>query len=204
MNETPLAPVAPQDFSPFCQKILSRAKQMFQSNPDWVTFFRENLGAGSMARKLFKASGDYLAFERTPEYQEIQRLVNQLRNRKISPTAVNEPTRVITVRLPESLHEALRLEADDHATSINKLCISKLLQVLDDMPKNSKPAGAMPARMPATTTNAQSNQLAPAPAGNLGSTNNPNSATGQPTHPMQPTMSAPPNFRSTYTPHGNH
>ena len=42
-----------------------------------------------------------------------------------------EPTRVITVRLPKSLHEALRVEAHEHQTSMNKLCISKLLQFID-------------------------------------------------------------------------
>ena len=42
-----------------------------------------------------------------------------------------EPTRVITVRLPKSLHEALRVEAHEHRTSMNKLCISKLLQFID-------------------------------------------------------------------------
>ena len=43
-----------------------------------------------------------------------------------------EPTRVITVRLPKSLHEALQAQAHLHQTSMNKLCISKLLQVIDD------------------------------------------------------------------------
>jgi predicted HicB family RNase H-like nuclease len=38
---------------------------------------------------------------------------------------------VITVRLPKSLHESLRAEAHDRRTSMNKLCISKLLQVVD-------------------------------------------------------------------------
>jgi predicted HicB family RNase H-like nuclease len=48
--------------------------------------------------------------------------------------AVNpdEPTRVITVRLPKCLHEALRAEAHEHRTSMNKLCISKLLQFIDE------------------------------------------------------------------------
>lgn len=184
---TATTPLTPQEFSACCQKILSRAKQMFQANPDWVTFFRENLGAGSMARKVFKDSNDFLAFERTPEFQEVQRLVGQLRNRKISPNAVNEPTRVITVRLPESLHEALRLEAEDHDTSINKLCISKLLQVLDELPKSTKSAPANRIAQPAIANPAMANST----SNNMGNT------TG---HPMQPAMSAPPNFRSTYNP----
>ncbi|MEM1304746.1 MAG: hypothetical protein AAGG46_07605, partial [Planctomycetota bacterium] len=45
--------------------------------------------------------------------------------------AETEPTRVITVRLPKSMHEYLRTEAHDLRTSMNKLCISKLLQVIE-------------------------------------------------------------------------
>ena len=38
---------------------------------------------------------------------------------------------MITVRLPQSLHETLRIEAYQHCTSMNKLCISKLLQFIE-------------------------------------------------------------------------
>ena len=43
-----------------------------------------------------------------------------------------EPTKVITVRMPKSLHEFLRTEAHERKTSMNKLCISKLLQFVDN------------------------------------------------------------------------
>ena len=43
----------------------------------------------------------------------------------------HEPTRVITIRLPRSLHESLRAEAHVRETSMNKLCIAKLLQALE-------------------------------------------------------------------------
>jgi hypothetical protein len=36
------------------------------------------------------------------------------------------------VRLPKSLHEALKEEAHVYRTSMNKLCISKLLQFIDN------------------------------------------------------------------------
>ena len=35
------------------------------------------------------------------------------------------------MRLPKSLHETLQEEAFEHRTSMNKLCISKLLQFID-------------------------------------------------------------------------
>ena len=43
----------------------------------------------------------------------------------------SEPPQVITIRLPRCLHDALRVEAHEHRTSMNKLCISKLLQLID-------------------------------------------------------------------------
>ncbi len=58
-------------------------------------------------------------------------------NRRPDETQVgdngSEPTRVITVRLPRSLHLALKDEAQARGTSMNQLCIVKLVQALDEM-----------------------------------------------------------------------
>ena len=83
-----------------------------------------------MVRKLFASPEDLAAFEKTPEYAEIQQMLAKLRERGALAEG-KEPTRVITVRLPKSLHESLRAEAHDRKTSMNQLCISKLLQVID-------------------------------------------------------------------------
>ena len=143
MNETMVQ--TQEGFSTRCQKVLQVARELFQSKPDWVTFFRETLGVSGAARSVFPRQQDYVAFEKSREYAEIQNMVLALRNRKIPGSSGNEPTRVITVRLPESLHEALKAEASDHNTSMNKLCISKLLQVLVDSAagKNATPQRAM-------------------------------------------------------------
>jgi predicted HicB family RNase H-like nuclease len=71
-----------------------------------------------------------VAFEKTGEYSEIQQMLAKLRERTAGADG-REPTRVITVRLPKSLHETLKAEAHDRKTSMNQLCISKLLQVID-------------------------------------------------------------------------
>ena len=84
---------------------------------------------------------EYVKFEQSEEFAEIQKMVAGLRTRKAGG-GKNEPTRVITVRLPESLHEALKAEASDHNTSMNKLCISKLLQVLIEEEKANQAAAA--------------------------------------------------------------
>ncbi len=132
-----------QEFTARCQRVLQVAKQLFQGRPDWVTFFREVLGVNGAARNVFPDQAEYVLFEQSPEFADIQTMVANLRNKKANSSGKNEATRVITVRLPESLHEALKAEAADHKTSMNKLCISKLLQVLlDEEEENERQAAA--------------------------------------------------------------
>ena len=121
-------PVAHEDRKHTAQRI---AHEMFHQQPDWITFFREVLGVDGLLRKLFNSPEELAAFEKTPEYAEIQLLLARLRERTGAAADGKEPTRVITVRLPKSLHEALKTEAHDRKTSMNQLCISKLLQVID-------------------------------------------------------------------------
>ena len=113
-------------------KVLRVASELYRQNPDWVTFFREVLGVEGVIRRVFSNQDDLARFEQSQEYAEIQQMVAKLRERATEPVDSREPTRVITVRLPKSLHEALRSEAHDRKTSMNQLCISKLLQMLDD------------------------------------------------------------------------
>jgi predicted HicB family RNase H-like nuclease len=59
-------------------------------------------------------------------------MLDDLRNRQRDRPASREAQRVVTVRMPRSLHESLKAEADDMRVSINTLCISKLLKILDE------------------------------------------------------------------------
>ena len=115
------------------QEVIRVAEELYRQGPDWVAFFREVLGVEGLVRKLYNTPDSLAAFEQTDEYQQIQLMVAKLRERgDDSKSDSKEPTRVITVRLPKSLHESLRLEAHGRHTSMNKLCISKLLQIVDD------------------------------------------------------------------------
>ena len=114
------------------------ASELFQKTPDWVTFFREVLGVEGLVRKLFPTAEEYSAFEQSAEYAEIKSMVARLREKSGDAATGKEPTRVITVRLPKSLHESLRVEAHGRNTSMNHLCISKLLQVIEDSEKEEK------------------------------------------------------------------
>lgn len=114
------------------QEVCRVAAELFRQTPDWVTFFREVLGVEGVARRVFSNPEEMEAFEQTAEYAEIQGMVAKLRERSRSQTESNEPTRVITVRLPKSLHESLKAESHQRRTSMNQLCISKLLQIIDN------------------------------------------------------------------------
>ncbi len=190
MNETM---IQQEGFSGRCQKVLQVAKELYLSKPDWVTFFRETLGVNGAARSVFKTQAEYVSFEQCSEYNEIQQMVANLRNRKIPGNGSNEPTRVITVRLPESLHEALKAEASDHNTSMNKLCISKLLQVLIEASKPAGMAAAMNAPVPTPSRTA----LPPVPKPSFKPPVPAPSA-----HPT-PAGSMSPSFRSTYESQSN-
>ena len=158
MNE----PMTQEGFTVRCQKILQVAKDLYQRRPDWVTFFRETLGVNGAARSVFPAQDDFLKFEQSPAYGEIQTMVASLRTAKVRGGGKDEATRVITVRLPESLHEALKKEADDHRTSMNKLCISKLLQVLVESENAAASVGSAVSATPSTPVFRQ--QTSPVPA----------------------------------------
>ena len=70
-------------------------------------------------------------FEETSEFAELQEMIAAIRSQDSSKGDSAEPERMITIRLPKSLHDSLRIEADGMKLSINKLCISKLLQRIE-------------------------------------------------------------------------
>lgn len=114
------------------QEVLMVAHDLYSQDPDWVTFFREILGIEGAVRKSFASQEHFAEFEKTREHQQIQGMLAKLRERGRGKPNQPEPTRVITVRLPKSLHDSLRAEAHDRKTSMNRLCIAKLLQGVDE------------------------------------------------------------------------
>jgi len=113
------------------QAIQQRAVELFEKDTDWATFFREVLGVNGIVHRTYPTPEALAEFEKTPQYQEIQGMLSKLREKNAAVPVSDEPTRVITVRLPKSLHEALRAEAHTRQTSMNQLCISKLLQIIE-------------------------------------------------------------------------
>ena len=113
------------------QEVLRIAQQISDQDPDWVTFFREVLGLGGVMRRAYSETAELNQFERSREYAQIQAMLVRLRERGRGKPNRQEPLRVITVRMPKSLHDSLRAEAHERRTSMNKLCIAKLLQMVD-------------------------------------------------------------------------
>ncbi len=114
------------------QAILEVAERLFATEPDWIVFFREVMGLDGIVRRAFQTPDSLMRFECSAEYARIREMLDSLRQRQQEKTPVREAQRVVTVRMPMSLHETLKAEAQEMNVSINKLCISKLLKLLDE------------------------------------------------------------------------
>lgn len=135
------------DFEGRCQQAFDVANDLFGNAPTWVCFYRELLGGNGMIHQIFTTNDEFGAFLRTEQYHQIQLMLTALRSRDLPENDPNDPQRMITVRLPKSLHEAMCDEAGRLNISVNRLCISRMLQLLDPkmIPEtNSKPRGRKP------------------------------------------------------------
>lgn len=128
------------DFSK-AQQVYEVALALFKMEPYWVDFFREILGINGVARLAFPSAEAMARFEQSKEFAAIQHMIARLRESGVKVEPKAESMRVITIRIPQSLHDSLQAEAYDLHTSMNKLCISKLLQIVDeDLVPSKKPA----------------------------------------------------------------
>lgn len=122
---------AHQPFQHAAAAVLHTAERLFAMDPEWVVFFREVLGVDGIVSRTFGAGDARMRFECTPQYARIREMLDALRSREQDRPADRESNRVVTVRMPRSLHEALKAEAAGRRMSINTLCITKLLRTLE-------------------------------------------------------------------------
>jgi hypothetical protein len=122
------------------REALRVADELYRQKPDWLVFFREMFGVEGAIAKLFPTPEERAAFDASQEHAEIHRKMAELRAQSVLRLDIEdrEPTRVITVRLPKSIHEALRAEAHARQTSMNKLCIAKLIHIFDEPAEGEK------------------------------------------------------------------
>lgn len=124
---------------------LETAAMLFMHDPDWITFYREVLGTDGIVRKLFPTPEQLDAFRQTPQYSELLLMLGRLRDKKdpdgvaAGGTSRTEPLRVITVRLPRTLHQSLLDDAAARRTSMNQLCITRLLGLVDKAAREEEP-----------------------------------------------------------------
>jgi predicted HicB family RNase H-like nuclease len=142
------AELSPEEgFEERCQQAFNLANDLFGHAPTWVCFFREVLATKGVVNLLFPEQEEFERFQESSEYRQIEQMVTALRSREWPENDPNDPQRMITVRLPKSLHEALCHEAGRLNVSVNKLCVTRLLQRLDKtmVPLcGSKPRGRKP------------------------------------------------------------
>ncbi len=123
---------SPQTDSHAATAVLQVAERLYSMEPEWVVFFREVLGVDGIVRRTFSDSEGLSRFECSPQYARIREMLNGLRARQNDRQAERESQRVVTVRMPKSLHQTLKTEAKKMQVSINTLCISKLMKLLDE------------------------------------------------------------------------
>lgn len=121
--------------------VLQVAERLYAMEPEWVVFFREVLGVDGIVRRTFSDPEALTRFECTPQYARIREMLDGLRCRQRESAARGEAQRVVTVRMPRSLHESLKDEAGRMRVSVNTLCISKLMKLLDEQERRDLAGG---------------------------------------------------------------
>lgn len=113
------------------EECLRVSELLFHGVTNWVDFYRMVFGVEGLINRLYPTSEDRLAFSLDPAYVQIQEQLNGLRERDTGKVEEVEAQRMITIRVPKSVHERLCAESNDLNVSVNTLCISKLIQFSD-------------------------------------------------------------------------
>lgn len=106
--------------------LLDAAQYLEDARPHWAMFYRQVFAPGGLIYQVYPHADDRYEFTQTDEYRQLKAMLNSLRS-----IVVGGAQRVITVRLPPELHEALKAEAKDKGASLNTIAVAKLLQELE-------------------------------------------------------------------------
>ncbi len=104
---------------------LRLANEAFALTGYWVSFYRAVLGVEGVVDRLFTTREEQAYFQTTQEFAEIFKILAALRSADVEKAEAIEPQRVLTIRMPVSLHASLAKEAKMLNVSMNKLCLSK-------------------------------------------------------------------------------
>ncbi|TWU15560.1 hypothetical protein [Allorhodopirellula heiligendammensis] len=109
-------------------QVLRLAEEAFAMTGSWVVFYRTLLAPGGVVDQLYETPEARRYFETTREFAELLEMVTAIRSQDDSSSGTHEPTRMITIRVPRSLHAATIRESEELELSINAYCVTKLLQ----------------------------------------------------------------------------
>jgi len=123
-----------------CKQVIDCVAEFFGAAPTWTAFYREALGKDGIVACVFPDEQGYNAFMQSPEYFQVLEMLAALRARNLPENDPTEAQRMITIRLPMSLHDSICREANELQVSVNSLCITRMLQPLvsEMMPASEK------------------------------------------------------------------
>ena len=108
------------------QEVLTLARKLVAtSGLTWVEANNAIYGPGGPFARLFPNAKDRVAFAKTKESRQIDRLIDGLPEPPIGPQR-REYSGKFNVRVPKSLHAALASEAEAEGVSLNQLVVAKL------------------------------------------------------------------------------
>jgi len=123
-----------------CKQVIDCVAEFFGASPTWTAFYREALGKEGIVASVFPDEQGFSAFMQSPEYFQVLEMLTALRARNLPENDPTEAQRMITIRLPMSLHDSICREANELQVSVNSLCITRMLQPLvsEMMPASEK------------------------------------------------------------------
>ncbi|MEY2611543.1 MAG: hypothetical protein RL069_354 [Planctomycetota bacterium] len=130
-NELKAKTCLSKNFEDRCHWVHQVAAELFGVAPTWTAFYRETLGVDGVAHQVFDNAVDYRRYEASETHTKILEMLTVLRSRDAIDCDPTEPQRMITIRIPKSLHDSLCKESNDLEISVNKLCITRLVQRVD-------------------------------------------------------------------------
>lgn len=114
--------------NPF-QEALKLAQSVHKNATSWNQLYNSVFGPGGAASTLFRTAEDRAKFIESPEHAEIWKLIESLQKPE------TEAGGALNIRLPRSLHQALKDESEAEGVSINQLCVAKLSMQLATLVK---------------------------------------------------------------------
>jgi len=108
------------------QELLTRAGELAETpGMTWLDANNAIYGSGGPFACLFPDVKDRVAFAKTKESRQVDRLIDSLPEPPVGPQR-REYSGKFNVRVPKSLHAALASEAEAEGVSLNQLVLAKL------------------------------------------------------------------------------